>query len=196
MTETLSQHLLDAALILFGEFHTRESSDSRQPFALQLEMLASYPAALQNAAQATAKLLQEGPRPERLLCVPEALPLATLVSQYADLPLVYLDRQGREASLVGAYDIGHPTLLITNHQAPGALHGLIQSARRVGLEVAGIVTLVGWGSSGNCEGVPVWRVLTLEEVIAAAEDQDILPRQHADLVRAWIAQADVTPRQD
>ncbi|MEL6151121.1 MAG: hypothetical protein AAFR56_15970, partial [Chloroflexota bacterium] len=71
-----------------------------------------------------------------ILCPFDTLPLATLISQIANIPLVYSRGRGEPAvdDLVGAYDINHPTLLLANTTTgDGALGQLQTDARRVGL---------------------------------------------------------------
>ncbi|MCK6577649.1 MAG: hypothetical protein L6Q98_06040 [Anaerolineae bacterium] len=110
MTSDLIRQLVDTSLILFGAFRTGSHGDASCPYALQLEMLASYPAVLRQAAQATALRVTGYPKVDRLLCRADSLALGTLVSQETGIPLTYFDDRGHDALLVGAYDIGHPTV--------------------------------------------------------------------------------------
>ncbi|MCZ2095261.1 MAG: hypothetical protein LC121_03125, partial [Anaerolineae bacterium] len=130
---TLAQGLIDAGLIQFGWFWR---GGETVPVALHLDMLASYPDLLQLVAlEAQNKVA--GLHANRLLCAANALPFGIAFSLRSGVPLVY-SRSSADApvfDLVGAYDIGHPALLLTNSVGDGDAHAaLVSAARRVGLE--------------------------------------------------------------
>jgi hypothetical protein len=130
---TLINALITNGLLQFGQFHT---DGVMQPFAIKLDLLASYPDVLELVRDA---LLTHAPRApfDRILCPLEALPLAVSVSLKLQIPVVYARRRSEAAvfDLVGAYDIGHPTLVIANW-ADDDLMALIDQAERVGLRLS------------------------------------------------------------
>lgn len=173
---SLAKLLFQRGLLQFGVF---EQGGALVPMKLALEMLPSYPDVMQQLAETMANAL---PPVDRLLCVPESLPLATAVSLRTGIPLVYSQGSGREAvfDLVGAYDIGHTTallmLLIQPHDA------LIEKVERVGLNVE---TVVGVARLPGVVGG-----LTLLELQTAVPElvvSGLLPRGQADAVLRWLA---------
>src|SRR4051794_36965583 len=100
-------------------------------------MLVSYPDILDQAAL-EAQSIVSTLNVTRLLCTPDAIPFGVAVSLRTGIPLVYSRGAGEAPvfDLIGAYDIDHPTLLLTNsvgwNEFPAAL---VKGAHRVGLEV-------------------------------------------------------------
>jgi len=137
----LAQRLLDVGLIQFGWF---QHGKTTLPFSLNLDMLASYPAILEQAAS-EAQTLLSSLNVTRLLATTDAVPFGVAVSLRTGIPLVYSRGAGEAPvfDLIGAYDIGHPSMLLTNSSGWNAPPTeLIKGARRVGLEVHTLVTLL------------------------------------------------------
>jgi hypothetical protein len=107
-------------------------------------MLPSYPHVLRALAEeAMAHLSRD--RAVRLLCTADAVPFGVGLSLETKIPLVYSqginDRPVRD--LVGAYDIGHETVLVTNiFSGFRPLSRLIADARQVGLEAQTLLAIV------------------------------------------------------
>lgn len=140
---TLIEMLYSSGLIQLGNF--AQPDGTRSPMLLRFDLLASYPAILDAVAEALAPLLR--PAPSRLLCAWDAVALGTALALKTGIPLVY-SRGIQDApvqDLVGAYDIGHQTILLlpeaNRYTAAGSI-GLIARARSVGLDVVGIVSWV------------------------------------------------------
>ncbi len=179
----LASLLLDAGLIQFGWFHQGHTT---LPFSVELEMLASYPAVLQAVVE-RAQTALDGLAVTRLLCRADALPFGVAYALRSGIPLVYSRSSTQELvfDLVGAYDIGHPTLLLAN-TVDGALPNLIAGARRVGLEVSAVVTLLELrpvAAAGEVRVVPLLRLGDL--VREAVQDGRLVPA-HAQALQAWI----------
>lgn len=172
MNAVLYEHLLEAGLIQFGAFATHGEP---RPFALHLEMLVSYPEALRMASAQMVGLVKRYKGVNRLLCTADAVGLGTLVSQDTGLPLVYAEEKGHETILVGAYDTGHPTVLIVNDSMEQGVERLIKAAQQVGLDVMGIVGLMVVGEITSVGTVQYQAVLSLAEAVARAVAEGRIP---------------------
>lgn len=142
MNKALITAILDAGLIQFGAF---ARDGGVQPYWLRLDFMPSYPAALRLAADAVAQLV-DAERVDRLVCAPDAVPLATLVSQSLNIPLVIHTGApgGSQHTLVGAYDVGHSTTYITMTSTPpsATFSRLSGDAASVGLQFVQWVALL------------------------------------------------------
>lgn len=174
MSELL--HALYAArLIQFGQFRVK---DKIEPVRFELPLLASYPDLLQRITDQIAL-----PQAERLLCTDDALPLGMTLSLKHSIPLVY-SRTG-SLELTGAYDIGHPTVLVTNvldHQSTG-LQPLIAHARQVGLQVNAVIAVLDAGC--RMIDLPVFAVFQLDDIVRELVQAGELPERQAILVLEW-----------
>jgi hypothetical protein len=175
----LAQRLLNVGLIQFGWF---QHGEKMLPFSLSLDMLASYPDILDQAAS-EAQTLISSLNVTRLLATTDAIPFGVAVSLRTEIPLVYSRGAGEAPvfDLIGAYDIGHPTLLLTNSSGwNDPPTELIKGARRVGLEVHTIVTLLETRSeSADYAVLPLLRLADIARELEAAGQ---LPANHAQVV--------------
>jgi hypothetical protein len=135
LSSDLTEAFLEAGLIQFGRFDSH-------PFKLNLELLPSYPDLLVRVAAALQPHIGSV---ERLLATFDAVSLGAVLATQAAIPLVYSrgTQQPAVQDLVGAYDVGHPTALITlvwwDDPQIGAF---TERARRVGLDVRTVVTVI------------------------------------------------------
>ncbi len=181
MTVNLMDGMRTAGLIQFGAF----GDDPQAPVQFKLELMASYPAVLETAAEQLAAIVAKIPS-DRLLCLPDAVPLATLVSQRVSRALVYSQFSERGSlELIGAYDIGHPTVLIANvlHSLPTTLK-VIDYARRVGLDVRTAAAVLYVGEMGL--GGEATCLITLREVIDNFVAVGALPKGQSAAVHLWM----------
>jgi hypothetical protein len=146
------QMVVDAGLVLGGDY--ARPNGSRRSYLLRLDLLGSYPHVLDACSNAIVSGFEYRSY-SRLLCPLDVVPLGTAVALRTGLPLVY-SRGTREApavDLVGAYDIGHKTLLLLNDNTwDEAARTLIPRARNVGLDVSDAVALVdvgGWSAGAD-----------------------------------------------
>lgn len=182
---TLAQGLIDAGLIQFGWF--RQGGET-VPVSLHLDMLSSYPDLLELAAR-EAQVLAAGVNANRLLCAADSLPFGVAYSLHSGIPLVYSRGSGDAPvyDLVGAYDIGHPALLLANVVGFGDdLQPLISMARRVGLETHTLLTIV------ECRpiqpnGIAVLPLLRLADITRELGETGRLAAGHARAVIDWCA---------
>ncbi len=180
-----AQLLLDAGLIQFGWF---QRDGALCPFSLDLDMIASYPRALERAA-VEAQAALAGVQVDRLLCTADAVPFGTALSLRTGIPLVY-SRGSTDApvfDLVGAYDIGHPAALVTNALGWGHFPAdLIKGARRVGLEVHTIVPILEARHDPAPDGLSILPLLRLADLAHELHAAGQLAPEHAQAVSDWL----------
>ncbi|MDK3161624.1 hypothetical protein QPK87_34495 [Kamptonema cortianum] len=184
----LIQKLAAAQLIQLGRFSTK---DGVTPVRFHLEMLASYPNALNEAAQLVAAHM---PEVDHLVCDVESLALAAIVSQITNIPLAYSRKPvGSAVDLCGAYDIGHPAVLILNVAENALVNDFISAARRVGLSIQETIVLCDTGiTSLNC---PLRGLFTLEDYLDFLVSENRLHPRQAVWIRDWQRQkAGLIPR--
>lgn len=184
MLTSLIASIRDAGLIQFGAFRVHGKT---QPVALHLEMLPSYPSALHEAGLQIEQLITAHPEAiDRLLCTVDAIGLAAPAAIRLNKPLVIYDDRHREPVLVGAYDIGHPTALVVNHTSePKSIEAMIQTARRVGLEIKLLAALMNVSDMSDLVGIAYLSVFDLLDVVEIAELGETIPAGQAALVRKW-----------
>ncbi len=178
---SLATLLLETGLLQFGRF---TENDHVRPYQLQLGLLPSYPDVLGHITELAIPLVGEV---NHLLSTAEALPLGVSLSLRTQIPLVYA--RGTDAStvyeLAGAYDIGHPALLLGNTLAP-PLVSLAQKAKVVGLRTQTILVIVDEGLFKPAD-IPTQTLLDLPAVLDDLVADGRLPGRQADVVRTWIS---------
>jgi hypothetical protein len=172
----IADELSAAGIVQFGYF-------DGQPFRLNLSMLPAYPVLLAQIAEALDAL-----RPptmiDRLLTDALSVSLGVLLSVRCSVPLVY--SRGTDESgvrdLVGAYDVGHPTLLVVHEWWGGASQrAFIEKAERVGLEVKVVLALIDFTSTGE-----VASLFTFDALLETLQASGRLPAGQVAAVRAWL----------
>lgn len=170
--------LLDCGLLQFGRF-------GDAPLCFHPGLLPSFPQLLQELAVLAASQVTDV---DRLLAAPDALALGTALALQTGVPLVY-SRGTNDAivsDLVGAYDIGHPTLLLCCElNDESELLELARRAHSVGLEVTAALALLGDGR--DCLGhLPLVSLFSLPDVVDQLVADGALPAGQATLVRRWL----------
>lgn len=185
MTDELTRLLLETGLMQFGRFN---SASEPIPFRFSLEVLPAYPDVLRILV-ARANTLLTSVYANRLLCTADALPFGVGLSLETDIPLVY-SRGSKDApvyDLVGAYDIGHPALLLTNVLGDfEPVAQLMAGAQRVGLEIHMMLAIVDLGIATIPHDKRLLALLRLPDVIEALSQSGQLPQAHARTVQQWI----------
>lgn len=177
---TLQTKLLEAGLLQFGRF-------DGIPFRLSLDLLPSYPDILQLVVQAGAPLVR-GNSVDHLVCTVDSVPLGIALSISTDTPLVYSRGTEKPAvyDLVGAYDVGHPALLVCNvWSGDGYTLHLIEKAKKVGLEINTVLTLLDIRDE-VVEGLNIHSLLRLGDVIETLQATGQLPQGQANAVLEWL----------
>ena len=173
----LAALLLETGLIQFGRY------EGGKPYRLQLDLLPSYPDVLDTLIEMAEPLVGEV---DHLLSTSEAVPLGIGLSLSKQVPLVYSRGSNSAAvhDLVGAYDIGHPALLLAN-QPEARLEQLITRAHSVGLEVRSIMVIVDDGA-WHPKTLPLQSLIDLRSIVNVLVTDRTLPAGQAQRVTAWI----------
>lgn len=179
--KTIASQLISTGLIQFGLFGERTP---QAPIKFQLDMLASYPVLLDNVADYIAQQIS-GLEIDHLVCTPDAIPLGTAVALKSAISLVYAYGAGDALKFVGAYDIGHPALLLTNVIYPtiGELP-LMRYARQVGLEINGVFGIIDCGAT-QTENLEISELLRLTEWTAFLLEEGQLSNGQAQAIVDW-----------
>lgn len=177
--------LIESGLLQFGAF---VRNGVTEPVRFHFEMMASYPDMLGAAADQLSRLM---PPADRLLSTADAVPLGTALALKSSIPLVYT-RGGEDEpafDLVGAYDIGHPAILVTNVAGYGTHERLLSTARRVGLNVTSAACLIDLGAATELPCVSLFRI---QEVMSAMMARGALPEGQVRAVEQWLEEGKQT----
>lgn len=184
MDDKLFMAIFEAGLLQFGQFKSGAQFD---PFRENLHLLPAYPDIL--AAVANALLaITHSVKIERLVSSAAAVPLGTALSLKSHIPLVY--SKGSDESpvndLIGAYDVGHPALLVTNvlTRHNDGITRLLRNGRRVGLEIQQVAAVLQIGKPAIYDDVTLYSLFTLESIIE--QSKGMIPQGQAVAVQKWL----------
>lgn len=141
MSRDLALGLFDCGIVQFGRFTTEAGA---VPMRFDLLMLPSYPAVMRMLAEACAQrieLADEG----RLCCALNTLALGVVLGQMLSEPILYTPSFEHEPPLtfIGAYDIGHPALLLWSWPISEMGEAWAEKMRQVGLMLERRLCLIG-----------------------------------------------------
>lgn len=188
----LIQGLAQDGLVQFGRFVHEDGAV--WPVALRLQWLPSYPACLREIAGALVPDLAACDA-DRILAAAEAVPLSVALGLLADVPVAYPYGAVRDYTaafaIEGAYDVGHPTVLVSDVLLDAAHAETITAlARRVGLNVSAVLAVVdvGLGARERLEasGYGVRTLFSLRDMLRVLADQGMLPPLMRHTVEAWL----------
>ena len=173
----LLQHMIESGMIQFGRFPRNGVS---VPVQFHFDMLASYPDVLDAAVTELSRSL---PPVDRLVCPIDSVPLGVALALKTGVPLVYSRGGTQDAvhDLVGAYDIGHPAVFVTNVAGMTDYSALLSSVRRVGLDVRSTLALVNYETAPD-----VTALFRLDEIVDVLVERGSLPGGQAEAVRQWL----------
>lgn len=181
-TASLIDRLLERGLVQFGLFGPDEV-----PIKINANLLQSYPDVMRALAEAAAPIAQAS---DHLLATYEALPFGMAVSLQADVPLVYsrgTDLPGVH-DLVGAYDVGHPAVMVCNvWDVSPDVNTLIEKAARVGLEVHTLLPVFDMGNPSPGDTV-VRSLVHIPDMVDRLTAAGRLPEGQGRVVRDWLAE--------
>jgi hypothetical protein len=166
MSRDLALGLFDCGIVQFGRF---TAANGAVPMHFDALMLPSYPAVVRMLGEACAQRVQmvdDG----RLCCALNTLALGIVVGQILNQPILYTPSLEHEPprTFIGAYDIGHPALLLWSWPLSTMAETWAEKMQQVGLVLERQLFLVG-----DEESVLPLAVL-LEHLVAARR---ILPVQ-------------------
>lgn len=174
----IANELLHKGILQIGRFQAAAMS---RPYRILFEMLPAYPPLLEQIAHVTARSIPDDA--ERIVADADVMSVGVMTSLLKQISLVYSRGRGEAPvyDLVGAYDVGHPAVLLVGEYTP-ATEPLIANCARVGLEVRSVIALVG--SSTLNTTVPCAVVVDLHEMITQLEADGLVPAHQAQAIRA------------
>ena len=180
MINNLLSAIVETGLLQFGLFEG-------VPFKLSLDMLPSYPDVLRLLRDEAIQELEQVEY-DHLVCTHDAFALGMALSLELDKPLVWCREKVKSAAsdLVGAYDFGHPAVLITSiWDDPQPINHLIQVAGRVGLEIETVVAIVDF-ERADIDDYTVCSLLKLWDSVNQLVTWGQLPAGQAQAVEKWL----------
>lgn len=172
-------------LIQFGRFIAQDQQTT--PLQLSFEFLPSYPQLLVDTAQQLVTLCaQNFDTFDFLFCAAEGIPLGMAMSLQTHKPLLYsTHRTSHARDFIGAYDVGHPAVLISPvFDDEEKIARLARDIQRVGLEMVGIVSLLTLSRPKRLQVVSLYDIDT---VLSTFESQEWLPQTQSAHVQTWLA---------
>jgi len=178
----LYEYIYDSGLIQFGTFYT----PNEMPMQARIDWLSSYPQLINElSSHITHSFASEFDREKHshVACTHEITNLAQLIASEYSLPLIYSRGRGEPViqDLVGAYDVGHDTILITGETSKKQIEQFIQSASRVGLSIKNVISFFNVGSLS----VPMYPILDLPDMLDYFTSMDWMPSNKASQVASW-----------
>lgn len=189
----LALGLARAGLIQFGRFE--QADGGYWPVALRLRWLPSYPDLLADVARALAGMLADVPG-DRILTTADATPIGVALGLASGRPVTYPFGQVRDYTaafaIEGAYDVGHPTVLVADVLTdPAQGHDIMALARRVGLNVTHVLAVIdlglGAGAALAADGYRVRSLLSLGDMLPLLAEHSFLPGRLYERVQQWVA---------
>ena len=192
--EELTLALHDTGCFRFGHFTL--VSGQRSPIYLDLRLLVSEPAVLQQVAGAYLEILKTL-RFDRLAGIPyAALPIATAVSLQMGVPLIYPRKEvkeyGTQRGIEGHWEQGERVVVLDDLiTSGGSKLRAIAPLEEAGLEVEDVVVLVDRGQGGREElaqrGYKLHAVLELKEILEILRQHGRISAPQRDEVVAFLA---------
>jgi uridine monophosphate synthetase len=189
----LARLLYEAGCVQFGDFVLHSGAHS--PIYVDLRRLASFPAALQEAARAYAALL-EGLEYDRIAAIPyAALPIGTAVSLLTGDAMIYPRREAKEygtrRQIEGDYAAGQRIVLVDDLiSSGGSKLEALEPLLGAGLVCEDVVVLINREQGGAEDlarhGYRLHAAVTLREIVAALEAEGLVSAEDARRVREYL----------
>ncbi|MCL4875669.1 MAG: hypothetical protein KJ064_03385 [Anaerolineae bacterium] len=190
--DDLLQGYLRTGIVQFGRF--QQPDGTFWPVKTNFLLLPSYPDLLKATALALAPLAQQT-RCDRLLTTRATIPLGAVLSVESGIPLTYPYGEPQKITnafvIEGAYDVGHPTTLLTDVLTHAAdAHAILKPARQVGLHIHDVLCVFTLGQRGvqtlQADGLTVHALLDFGEAVEGLRSRgQITPRWHDALIM-WL----------
>lgn len=154
-------------------------------------MLPSYPPVLQVLADGIVTLIAATTTSiERVVCTSDAFALGVAVSLKIDVPLVYSRGQGQIGvyDLAGAYDVGHPSVLITSvvdHHGKQELESLKCKASAVGLNITQTIGIIGTSTMTEPD---IGVLVNITELVLSLRHSGALSESVCNYLLDWLSQ--------
>ncbi|MBN1679977.1 MAG: hypothetical protein JW966_06765 [Anaerolineae bacterium] len=191
-THALILALANVGLIQFGRYV--QPDHTVWPVAVNLRWLPSYPDLLRTVAGALEPLLLSTDA-DRVLTTADAIPLGVALSLRTGRPMVYPYGDVRDYTaayvIEGAYDVGHPTVLLSDVLIDAAQAKAITAlARRVGLDIHSVLAVIDLGLGADralrASGYAVSSVLALRDALPVLHAHDLLTSSMQTAAEVWL----------
>lgn len=192
--ESLTRSLYKIGCVKFGTYTLKSGIIS--PIYLDLRILVSYPKLLKVVAQEYVKILKKLSF-NRVAGIPyTALPIATIVSQLTNKPMIYTRKEvkdyGTKKAIEGEFKKGEKVVVIDDLITTGASKlEVIAPLTQEGLKVSDIVVLIDRDQGGKEQiekkGYHFYSVLRLTEMITILEMARKLTKPKAKEVMDFLA---------
>lgn len=151
-----------------------------KPYRLQLEMLPAYPPVLEEFSRLAAQQFTHESI-DRIVTSNDVMAVGVLLSVETSIPLVYSRGRGESPvhDLIGAYDVGHPAVLLVGETIPETT-ALIQNCQRVGLEIKEVIVLIG--EEAHIGDISVRPVLDFRQMLEELTAVGLLPKPQAKAI--------------
>lgn len=189
---TLFQQYIAAGLIQFGRFQNEDGTFA--PVSLNFLLLPSFPALMHDTARALVPLLAATPT-NRILAARQAIPLGAALAIESGVPLTYPYGEAKSYTnafvIEGAYDVGHPTALLTDALTDvDDVVSLLEPARKVGLHVVDVLCLFTLRADGvaalQAQNIRVHVLFDLADSLDALGERHGLTDSLKGHVSAWL----------
>ncbi len=181
----LLQGYLKTGIIQFGSF--QQPDGTFWPIKTNFLLLPSYPDLIHATAKTLAPILLNTGC-DRLLTTRATIPLGAVLSVEANIPLTYPYGEAQAITnafvIEGAYDVGHPTTLLTDVLNEN-LQPMLSAARQVGLHIHDVLCIFTLRRPPSIEGI---RIHSLLDFAAEIETLDTISPHLRRVVIDWLAQ--------
>ena len=196
LLSTLSDNLLSAGCIKFGEFTLK--SGLKSPIYIDLRQIITYPKLLEQIGAAYLPLLKDL-KFDRIAGLPyAAIPIATAISLAGDYPMIYPRKEvktyGTKAEIEGEYHAGETVVVIDDLATTGgSKFEAIEKLTGAGLVVKDVVVLVdrqsGAKESLAQAGYSMHAVLTITQMLDYWEENGKVEKDKIEETRKFLEES-------
>ncbi len=195
LLSTLSDNLLSAGCIKFGEFTLKSGLTS--PIYIDLRRIITYPKLLADIAQAYLPILStQSVQFSRIAGLPyAAIPIATAISLAGNYPMIYPRKEaksyGTKAEIEGEYRAGETVVVIDDLATTGgSKFEAIEKLTGAGLIVKDVVVLIdrqsGAKESLAQAGYSLHAVLTIGQLLEYWEEMGKVEKDKIEATRRFL----------
>ena len=195
LLSTLSDNLLSAGCIKFGEFTLKSGLTS--PIYIDLRRIITYPKLLADIAQAYLPILStQSVQFSRIAGLPyAAIPIATAISLAGNYPMIYPRKEaksyGTKAEIEGEYRAGETVVVIDDLATTGgSKFEAIEKLTGAGLIVKDVVVLIdrqsGAKESLAQAGYSLHAVLTIGQLLEYWEEMGKVEQDKIEATRRFL----------
>ena len=178
-TKQLLIQFIQDGIIQFGLFA------DHSPIKFNLDMLPAFPNTLNIVAEQLLSV-NDLSSLEQIIVPRNTLPLGVLLSHKSDIPLVYSDfTGGTPKNFIGAFDVGHPTILVVNlltHVTP--IDTIVNSSKKVGLNIVKVLAILR--TKKPPDSIETMALIEFNEAIDELLNIDALTDGQATAIRNYL----------